>query len=260
MSRVTLYIADMDSQFASRVRGALARNPSIAVTGCAEDGKRALTEIRRLSPDVLLTDLSLPGLDGIALLRESRRLPHPPAVIVCTRFCSEASMECSCRYGASFFLCKPIDPDGLPNLILECRRNAQRIPEALQDAREEDAALSRRAAVARALLNSLGMPARLIGSACVIEAVTRFQGDRLLFRNLSNGLYTRLADSMSSTVPRIERALRSAIAVAYDRGTLGRHFPRRPTNRQFLEFVLCEVDAAQAEAQSTSLSVSHTKF
>ena len=250
MSRVTLYIADMDARFISRVRGAIAGNPSVAVVGCAEDGKRALSDIRRLSPDVLLTEISLPELDGIALLRETRRVQRPPAVIVCTRFYSEASIECTCRYGASFFLCKPIDPETLPSLILECARNTARAAPPIQIEQAAEALQARRAAVARALLSSLGMPARLIGSACVIETITDLQGDRLLFRNLSKGLYSRLAERMNSTVPRIERALRSAIAVAYERGALKQRFPRRPTNRQFLEFVTREVDAATEDARS----------
>lgn len=250
MSRVTLYIADMDVRFTSSVRSAVAGHPGIAVVGCADDGRKALEGIRRLMPDVLLTDLSLPGLDGIALLRETRRLQKPPAVIVCTRFYSDASIECSCRFGASFFLCKPVETATLPGLILECARNG--ICAAPQTATEpsEDALRARRAMVARALLSSLGMPARLTGSACVIETVMDLQGDRLLFRNLSKGLYARLAERMNSTVSRVERALRCAIAVAYERGTLSRHFPARPSNRQFLEFVLREVETASDEARS----------
>ncbi|MBR6890979.1 MAG: response regulator, partial [Clostridia bacterium] len=121
MGRVTLYIADMDARFIDRVRRALAGHPDIAVSGSAGDGVHALEEIRRLNPDVLLTDISLPGLDGVALLRETRRLQRPPAVIICTRFCSDAIMACTCRLGASFFLCKPVEPAGLPGLILECQ-------------------------------------------------------------------------------------------------------------------------------------------
>lgn len=250
MSRVTLYIADMDERFISRVRSAVACNPHIAVAGCAMDGKKALADIRRLSPDVLLTDISLPELDGIALLRETRHIQRPPAVIVCTRFYSDASIECTCRYGASFFLCKPVEPETLPSLVLECARNGAQSSQPVPSEQVVGAIQARRAAVARALLNSLGMPSRLIGSACVIETVMDLQGDRLLFRNLSKGLYARLAERLNSTVPRIERALRSAVTVAYDRGTLKQHFPRRPTNRQFLEFIMREVDAASDEAQS----------
>ena len=250
MSRVSLYIADMDTRFAASVRDAVAGDPGIVVIGCAEEGRRALEDIRRLSPDVLLTDLSLPGLDGIALLKATRRLQRPPAVIVCTRFYSDASIECTCRYGASFFLCKPVAPESLPGLITECARSRGLNTPQLPVDQAADAMQARRVTAARALLSRLGMPSRLIGSACVIETVLDFQGDRLLLRNLSKGLYAQLAKRMNSTVPRIERALRSAIAVAYERGTLNRHFPTRPSNRQFLEFVLHEVDSASEEAQS----------
>lgn len=242
MGRVTLYIADMDARFIDRVRRALAGHPDIAVSGSAGDGVRALEEIRRLNPDVLLTDISLPGLDGVALLRETRRLQRPPAVIICTRFCSDAIMACTCRLGASFFLCKPVEPARLPGLILECQ--ACRAPAPREAIREDESAPQQRlAASARALLVRMGMSPRLSGYAYALQAVQCCRGDGRLLKNLSSGVYARLAAQTGSTVPRVERALRSAIATAYERGALREHFPRRPTNRQFIEYLLREADA-----------------
>ena len=93
MNRVTLYIADMDGGFISQVRNLLSGNHYIEIVGSASDGRRALNDIQRLSPDVLLTDISLPEMDGISLLRETRRFRHPPTVIVCsaTRFQSASA-------------------------------------------------------------------------------------------------------------------------------------------------------------------------
>lgn len=238
MGRVTLYIADMDARFIARVRGALAGHPDISVCGSAGDGIRALEDLRHLCPDVLLTDISLPGLDGIALLRETRRLRQPPAVIICTRFCSDAIMACTCRLGASFFLCKPVEPASLPALILECRAFQTPAPVEIARQGEEGPEQERFASSARALLQRLGMSPRLSGYAYALQAVQCCQGDARLLKNLSSGVYARLATQSGATVPRVERALRSAIAIAYERGALRELFPRRPTNRQFIEYLL----------------------
>lgn len=249
MRRTTLYIADMDVSFIAQVRKALAGHPAISVVGSTGDGKRALEDIRQLSPDVLLTDMLLPGLDGIGLMNEARHGKRPPDVIVCTRFCSDAIMECACRFGASFFLCKPVDPNRVADIVVECRNAGASMPRTLAEESAENAGQLRLAANVRALLKRMGMPPRLSGYAYTLEAVLCCRRDRQLLRNLSSGVYAQLAQRMNTTVPRVERSLRSAIAVAYDRGALREHFSQRPSNRQFIEYILRETEAAEAVAE-----------
>ena len=108
MKKCRLYIADMDVQFISGVRRVVTRCQGIEIVGSSGNGRTALRDCLRLQPDVVISDIPLPELDGISLLHEFQRFGHAPAVIVCTRFYSNASMQCACRYGASFFLCKEL--------------------------------------------------------------------------------------------------------------------------------------------------------
>ena len=251
METVRLYIADTDERFVARVRGVIARHRWIEIVGDSGTGRQTLNEVIRLAPDVMLTDITLPEMDGIALLREARRLRQAPSVIVCTKFCSDACVRCACKYGAAFFLCKPIDPQTLPELIVECGR---RTADALSSSRERDGSAGQqlRAGIVRDLLKELGMSSRLAGSAYILEAVARCGESDLLLRNLTHGLYAELAARMDTSISRIERALRSAISIAYERGTLSRHFPRKPTNKQFIEFILREVAAVEQARESVN--------
>ncbi len=245
MKKCRFYIADMDEHFVSVVRRVVARCPGIEVVGNSGNGRVAFADSLRLKPDVVMTDIPLPELDGISLLHEFQRVNHAPAVIVCTRFYSDAIMQCACRYGASFFLCKPIDISILPELILECGRSRpQSVLRPDEEALESDAERFRGAVVHR-LLKEMGMSARLDGAAYFLEAAVHCHGDALLLRNLSKGLYARLAQRLGTTVPRIERSMRSAITIAYERGSLSRHFPRKPSNREFIEFMMNAVDEAE---------------
>lgn len=245
MKKCRFYIADMDAQFIVRVRRGISCCAGIEIVGSTGNGRTALSEILRLEPDVIMTELSLPGLDGITLLHELRRLRRPPAVIVCTRFYSEASMQCACRYGAAFFLCKPVETSTLPELILECGRS---IPEACRSIENADRDNDRerfRGAIIHALLKEIGMPARLDGAAYFLEAVVHCHDDALLFKNLSKGLYDRIAKRMDTAASRVERSMRTAIAIAYERGSLSRRFPHRPSNREFLEYLMSAVEQAE---------------
>lgn len=232
---VRLYIADLDAGFVRSVRKAFARSRTVEIVGEAASGVKALADIRSQQPDVVLTDIPLPELDGIALLRETRRMRRPPSVIICTRFYPTACMDWCFQYGAAYFLCKPIDCERLPELVEACAAsNAHESPES---AAKDDAA-----ADVQALLARLGISARLNGSAYLVKAVLWARENDLLLRNLSHGLYLELARRMDTTVPRVERSVRNAINVAYERGSLAEHFPDKPTNRQFIQFLLREIE------------------
>ena len=70
-----LYIADIDPVFIRSVRMALSGCRRVEIAGEASSGRKALDDILRLKPDVLLSDIQLPELDGIALLQSSRTHP-----------------------------------------------------------------------------------------------------------------------------------------------------------------------------------------
>lgn len=245
MKKCRFYIADMDEPFVSRVRCAIDRCAGIELVGNTGNGRTALTEVLRLKPDVVMTDIPLPELDGITLLHELTRIKGAPAVIVCTSFYSDASMRCACRYGAAFFLCKPIELSALPGLILECGRSR---PEPILDVERQNRENEEerfRGAIVHRLLKELGMSARLDGAAYFLEAAVHCHGDELLMRNLSKGLYAQLAQRMDTTVARVERSMRSAIAIAYERGALRQRFPHRPTNREFIEYLMGVIEQAE---------------
>jgi two-component system response regulator (stage 0 sporulation protein A) len=244
MKKCRLYIADMDVQFIAGVHRVVTRCQGIEIVGSSGNGRTALRDCLRLQPDVVISDIPLPELDGISLLHEFQRFGHAPAVIVCTHFYSNASMQCACRYGASFFLCKPIEMATLPELIQECSRSSRQSAIITEKNVIENEAERARGAIVHKLLKDWGMSARLDGAAYFIEAAVHCQGDALLLKNLSKGLYTQLAQRMDTTVMRIERSMRSAIAIAYERGTLSQRFTHRPTNREFIEYLMRAVDHA----------------
>ena len=109
MPFIKLYIADVDAGHVDMISQCVERSGKIRIVGRATDGNRALHDIGMYRPDVLVTDIQLPGLDGLTLLKDLQRVPYRPVSIVCTRFYSDLIVNKACRYGACHFMYKPID-------------------------------------------------------------------------------------------------------------------------------------------------------
>jgi len=89
----------------------------IDVTGEAADGEEALAQAAALTPDVILLDLKLPGMDGIAVLRALRDRGVASRILVLTSGNDPAQVGLALRSGASGFLYKDVDPDALIRAI-----------------------------------------------------------------------------------------------------------------------------------------------
>lgn len=88
----------------------LESDPDIEVAGEASTGREAIDVARRTDPDVVLMDIRMPVMDGIAATRELRSLPSPPEVVILTTFDTDAYVYEAFRAGASGFLVKDTPP------------------------------------------------------------------------------------------------------------------------------------------------------
>ncbi|MBW1603690.1 response regulator transcription factor [Streptomyces sp. JJ66] len=89
----------------------------IEVTGEAGDGAEGVELAQRLTPDVILLDVKMPGADGIEALRRLKELQHPARVLVVTSFTEQRTAVPALRAGAAGCLYKDIDPDALADAI-----------------------------------------------------------------------------------------------------------------------------------------------
>ncbi|MBB5121764.1 LuxR family transcriptional regulator [Streptomyces eurocidicus] len=83
----------------------------IVVVGEAADGAEALARARELAPDLVLTDLRMPGMDGITATKQLLALPNPPAVLVLTTFDTEEGVTTALEAGAAGYLLKDAPPE-----------------------------------------------------------------------------------------------------------------------------------------------------
>ncbi len=110
---IQLVTADDQALIRSSLRSILDREDDLEVVAEAVDGFEAVEQARRLSPDVVLMDIRMPGMDGIAATRAILAFPDPPKVLILTTFDLDEYVHACLRAGASGFLLKDTDPAGI---------------------------------------------------------------------------------------------------------------------------------------------------
>ena len=107
---IRVLIADDHAVVRQGLRTFLDLQPDVEVAGEAADGEEAVEAARRLSPDVVLLDLAMPRLDGVAALPRLREAAPAARVIVLTSFGEDDRVFAALRAGAAGFLLKDVEP------------------------------------------------------------------------------------------------------------------------------------------------------
>ena len=191
--------------------------PDIELVGCAYDGEQALTMIRETRPDVLLLDAIMPRLDGFSVLEELRNLPDAPHVIMVTALSRDDLVMRAMQLGASYYMVKPIDLNVLHERIKQVNESmhTQIMPadarNTLQYSADEQITN---------LFLSIGIPAHIKGYQYLRQAVHMVMDDHDILSRITKELYPGIAHRFSTTASKVERAMRHAIEVAWNRGRL----------------------------------------
>ncbi len=128
-SPLRILVVDDEAMAIERMQVLLSRMENVNLVGTANTGGQALRLIEALTPDLLLLDISMPGLDGIGVAQAVQRLPQRPAIIFVTAFDQYAVTAFD--VAAADYLLKPVDPARLAKALVrvrELRINAPEIP------------------------------------------------------------------------------------------------------------------------------------
>lgn len=231
MSKLKVLIADSAEDFCCALQKNLEENYLVKV---CRDGIRAQETLQLFSPDILVLDMLLPGLDGITLLQQAARLGCQPMVIATTGYCSSYITEAAERMGVSYLMRKPCSAEAC----------AQRVEDLAQNLRFSAPPKADPRTLVSNLLLQLGFSAKLKGYGFLREGILLFAGDTE--QAVTKELYPAVAQLFHSTGERVERAIRSAIQSAWETGSrqLWRSFfagadgeLQCPTNSEFIAAV-----------------------
>ncbi len=114
---IRVLIVDDHAVVREGLRTFLELQDGIEVVGEAGDGEQAVRQATALAPDVILMDLVMPRLDGIAAMRELRRRDSPSRVIVLTSFLDDERLMPALQAGAAGYLLKDVEPSELARAV-----------------------------------------------------------------------------------------------------------------------------------------------
>lgn len=222
----------------------------IEIVGTAYNGQHSIDLIEELEPDVVVLDIIMPHVDGLAVLNQLRAMDlNPrPSVIMLTAFGQEEVMKKAVDLGASYFILKPFD---LPNLADQIRQTKDQGFDFVQIKEIKETAEKRNNLNLEGditnIIHEIGVPAHIKGYMYLREAITMVYNDIDLLGSITKVLYPDIAKHFNTTASRVERAIRHAIEVAWSRGNIDaisslfgytvNVSKSKPTNSEFIAMV-----------------------
>ena len=249
-TKVRILIADPNRDFCRQLSELLSLEEDMEIVGTAADGQEAVERAVELKPELMLMELVLPKLDGLEVLRRLHEQGVTCRTIVLSGFINgKVIAECS-NCGADYFIPKPCDIQALISRIRQLSAGEPCTPGVGIDFRESAAASRLEAdleSVVTDIIHEIGVPAHIKGYQYLREAIILTIKDMDMINAVTKVLYPEVAKHFGTTPSRVERAIRHAIEVAWDRGdveVLQKFFgytvsgiKGKPTNSEFIAMI-----------------------
>ena len=248
--RTKILIADSNEEYRLLLAELLTAEGDFEIVGSTGDGNKAVELTVERRPDVLLTDIILSGLDGLCLMEKLNALGEgeKPAFIVISGFASDHVVSTSYALGAAFFLQKPCEVSALATRIRQISSNSRAVQAPnVQAAFKMQKPEQSMESVVTEIIHEIGIPAHIKGYQYLREAIILTINDMDIINAVTKVLYPAVAKKFNTTPSRVERAIRHAIEVAWDRGdieTLQKFFgytvsglKGKPTNSEFIAMI-----------------------
>ncbi len=255
MSRVRVGIADDNKDFCNILADFFEMQQDIDVIFTASDGMQTVDAVLRDKPDVLILDMIMPYLDGLGVLERLNAvdIDPMPRVIMLSAVGQETITQRAINLGAEYYVVKPFDLNILAKRIQQLSGSAESSSTANKSnvvksvLLEEEGKKSNLEIDITNIIHEVGVPAHIKGYQYLRDAITMVVDDMDLLGAVTKELYPAIAKRNNTTPSRVERAIRHAIEVAWNRGrieTINSLFgytvhndKGKPTNSEFIAII-----------------------
>jgi len=260
---IRVLLADDNREFVEIVKEFIERQEDMTLVGVAYHGNEALELIAREEPHVVLLDIIMPHLDGLGVLEKLQNASQRPKIIILTAFGQESMTHRAVSLGANYYILKPFDLETLGKRIRQLQDDFSDSYNGVQQSNSASngrnmsnsqfsngilppTTKNHEVEVTR-MIHQMGVPAHVKGYQYLRDAIVSVVLDVSLLGAVTKELYPMIAVKYQTTPSRVERAIRHAIELAWDRGNVDfmNHFfgytinvdRGKPTNSEFVAMV-----------------------
>ena len=223
--KIKIFIADDNAEFISTLVTYLDSQEDMEVVSTAKDGLEAIEKIVNCNPDVAILDIIMPQLDGLGVLEGiNQKLDALPICIMLSAVGQDKVTSRAMCLGAQYYVVKPFEMEVLVKRIRELVKNQlpETSPITIKDVKTtyievDNSKLNLEAKVTN-IIHDVGVPAHIKGYQYLRDGILMAVNDVEVINQITKQLYPDLAKKYKTTPSRVERAIRHAIEVAWNRG------------------------------------------
>ena len=226
MKKIKLMVVDDSEEFINNVKESYFDDDNVEIIATAKDGLDAIGKIESFCPDVVILDIVMPEVDGFGVLAglDYSKMNKKPNFIVVSQLTGDNFINKAISMGASYYLVKPVNMAMLKERVKEFGGlSAPKKNTALDDKLVEQALKRSQRSLDEKLANifiTVGIPAHIKGYNFLREAIKMAIDSPDIINSITKKLYPSIADKFSTSPSKVERAIRHAIEVAWNRGKI----------------------------------------
>lgn len=215
--KTKLLVVDDNVAMVELIKEYFRESSKIEVALTAYDGEEALDKIFNEEDkyDVLILDLIMPKKDGLYVLEELKKSKKQKNIIVLTSYNEPDTIRRVSEYGVRYFMLKPFDFKEFEKKILELIEG-NKMQSQVIDLHDHNIQIS-----ITKILHQLGIPSHIKGYQYIREAISLVYTNPSLIGGITKELYPEIGQKYKTSVSRVERAIRHAIEVSWNRGDWG---------------------------------------
>ena len=212
MEKIKVLVIDDNIALTEMVKEYFKDSSEIEIVECCYNGEEGIKKIDELEGkyDVILLDLIMPKKDGISVLEDLKERNIHKNIIVETSYNSPEVIRNVSEYGVNYYILKPFDLPDLEKRILDIFKSVSKKGINLAHNNLE-------ISITR-MLHELGMPAHIKGYQYIRDGIIMIYNNPDIIGGITKELYPDVASKYNTTVSRVERAIRHAIEVSWNRG------------------------------------------
>ena len=243
-SKLKILISDDDKEFCAKCTATL-RGCGFETTVAPKDGQLMLEMIRDYQPNVVLMDVFMPYLDAIGVIKQVRENGKTvPIFMVISTYNNPILERELVSSGVAYCFLKPIDPQMVAERIFQLTGGSDKDK---GDNNVQGAARPNLEVMVTEIIHQIGVPAHIKGYHYLRDGIVLAVNDPNMINSVTKLLYPTIAKMNNTTSSRVERAIRHAIEVAWDRGDVDvlnsyfgytiRNSRGKPTNSEFIAMI-----------------------